>query len=291
VDRAAEDGADLLVFPEYGRMELATLDGAEAAGDLERSLHAAARWTEKADALIDGLAPASMASTSSRLRPGVRRRPRPVNRASFFGPEGPLGHQDKQVMTRFEREQWNVVPGGPLRVFDTRAGPDRGADLLRRRVPASGPGADRGGGRDPAGPVLHRGAVGLFPRARSVPWPARWRGNASSSIPPRWAPLRGPRRWTSTRGGGDLRPARWGFPETGVLAQGDLNAPGWVTAEVDRAAVARVRRSGAVLGHAHWPESASRARVSADRQNSLENRPRRAHLAPTRAKRGAAMKE
>jgi hypothetical protein len=23
-------------------------------------------------------------------------------------------------MTRFEREQWDVVPGGPLRVFDTR---------------------------------------------------------------------------------------------------------------------------------------------------------------------------
>jgi predicted amidohydrolase len=65
VDRAAEAGADLLVFPEYGRMELATLDGAEAAGDLERSLHAAARWTEKADALIDGR-PASMACTSSR---------------------------------------------------------------------------------------------------------------------------------------------------------------------------------------------------------------------------------
>jgi hypothetical protein len=37
---AVAAGADLLVFPEYGRMELATLDGPEAAGDLERSLHA-----------------------------------------------------------------------------------------------------------------------------------------------------------------------------------------------------------------------------------------------------------
>ena len=33
-------------------------------------------------------------------------------------------------------------------------------------------------------------------------------------------------------------------------------------ADVDRAAIARVRRDGAVLGHAHWPESASRVRVS-----------------------------
>jgi hypothetical protein len=52
VDRAVGAGADLLVFPEYGRMELATLDGAEVAGDLERSLRAAARWTEKADELM-----------------------------------------------------------------------------------------------------------------------------------------------------------------------------------------------------------------------------------------------
>ena len=37
---AAGQGADLAVFPEYGAMELAMLDGPEVAGDLERSLHA-----------------------------------------------------------------------------------------------------------------------------------------------------------------------------------------------------------------------------------------------------------
>ena len=38
VQAAAEQGAKLLVFPEYGAMELATLAGLEVAGDLERSL-------------------------------------------------------------------------------------------------------------------------------------------------------------------------------------------------------------------------------------------------------------
>ena len=38
VATAAGEGAKLLVFPEYGAMELATLDGAEIAGDLEQSL-------------------------------------------------------------------------------------------------------------------------------------------------------------------------------------------------------------------------------------------------------------
>ena len=123
VEEAAGQGADLLVFPEYGRMELATLDGAEVAGDLEGSLLAASRWTAEADALTDGLARAHglhiLAPSGPVFDGGVR----PVNRAGLFGPGGPLGVQDKQVMTRFEREDWDVVPGGPLRVFDTTLGP------------------------------------------------------------------------------------------------------------------------------------------------------------------------
>ena len=38
VAEAAVQGAELLVFPEYGAMELATLDGTNVAGDLEKSL-------------------------------------------------------------------------------------------------------------------------------------------------------------------------------------------------------------------------------------------------------------
>ena len=33
-----------------------------------------------------------------------------------------MGVQDKQVMTRFEAEVWEVVPGGPLQLFDTALG-------------------------------------------------------------------------------------------------------------------------------------------------------------------------
>jgi predicted amidohydrolase len=36
VAEAAGQGADLLVFPEYGAMELASLDGIEVASDMER---------------------------------------------------------------------------------------------------------------------------------------------------------------------------------------------------------------------------------------------------------------
>ena len=40
VSEAAGQGADLLVFPEYGAMELATLAGLDVAADLEASLPA-----------------------------------------------------------------------------------------------------------------------------------------------------------------------------------------------------------------------------------------------------------
>ncbi|MAM24526.1 MAG: amidohydrolase, partial [Rhodobacteraceae bacterium] len=51
VGEAAREGADLLVFPEYGAMELATLAGQEVAGDLEASLYAVSDRMEDADAL------------------------------------------------------------------------------------------------------------------------------------------------------------------------------------------------------------------------------------------------
>ena len=51
VSDAAANGADLLVFPEYGAMELATLAGADVAADLERALHEVARHRPAVDAL------------------------------------------------------------------------------------------------------------------------------------------------------------------------------------------------------------------------------------------------
>ncbi len=51
VEEAAGQGAQLLVFPEYGAMELASLGGASVAADQEASLHEAARHRPTADDL------------------------------------------------------------------------------------------------------------------------------------------------------------------------------------------------------------------------------------------------
>ncbi len=120
--RAAAQGAGLLVFPEYGRMELAALEGPAIAGDLAASLRAVDRHTARANDLVARLARKYRLHILAASGPVFDGRDRPVNRATLFGPKGVIGHQDKQVMTRFERETWDVGPGGPLRVFDTALG-------------------------------------------------------------------------------------------------------------------------------------------------------------------------
>ena len=119
---AAGQGADLLVFPEYGAMELAALDGTAVAADLERSIHAVSDRMEEAAALHMRLAvehKVHILGASAPVNCGLSR---PVNRAEFYTPTGWRDHQDKQIMTRSERDNWDVIPGGPLKLFETALG-------------------------------------------------------------------------------------------------------------------------------------------------------------------------
>ncbi len=121
VGDAAGQGADLLVFPEYGAMELATLAGPEIAGDLEQSLYAVSDRLADADALHVRLAAEHGVHIVAASGPAATET-RPVNRARLITPTGQIGVQDKQIMTRFEAEEWDVIPGNGLQVFDTALG-------------------------------------------------------------------------------------------------------------------------------------------------------------------------
>ncbi|MDN8935031.1 hypothetical protein Q0P04_14175, partial [Staphylococcus aureus] len=59
--------------------------------------------------------------------------------------------------------------------------------------------------------------------------------------------------------------------ETGVVAEGPLDQPGWVKAEIDLDLVAQSRADGNVLLFRHWPESAD-AVSGAGRANEKEYR-------------------
>jgi predicted amidohydrolase len=257
VARGAATGADLLVFPEYAALELASLGGAAAAGDTQGVLAEAARHCDAVDALHLDLAARHGVHVLGGSGP-VFTGARPVNRATLFGPGGIVGHQDKQIMTRFERRDWDVVPGNALQVFDTpfaRLGVvicyDSEFPLLARALVEAGVEVLLAPSCTETVAGFTRVRVGSMARA------------LESQCPVVHAPLVGAAPWCAgvemNRGRAAIYgPPDAGWPETGVLAEGDMDAPGWVVAEVDRAQIARTRADGVVLTHAHWPEQAER---------------------------------
>lgn len=255
VEEAVERGADLLVFPEYAAMELAALG--DNPGDMEAAARTVSALMPRANALhaelasrfgvhiLRGSAPCFVGS-------------RPVNRARLFLPDGRSAAQDKQIMTRFEREEWRIRPGGPLRLFDTVLGRigvlicyDAEFPLLARALVEAG-----------AEILLvpsYTEAVSGFMRVRIA---ARARALEGQCVVVQ-APAIGRSEWCGATDGARgaaaiLGPPDGDFPVDGVLAEGELDRAGWVMAEVDRAAIAEVRREGRVLNVAHWPEQHAR---------------------------------
>jgi predicted amidohydrolase len=264
VAEAAGQGAELLVFPEYGAMELAALDGAAAAADLEGSLRVAARHRPAADAALARLAVTHGVHVLGPSGPVFDPEfgPRPVNRATLFGPSGVIGHQDKRMMTRFEAEDWDVVPGGPLRVFDTALGRLGVLICYDSEFPLLGRALAEAGAVVLLAPSCTETLAG-FTRVR-VGSMARALENQCVVV---HAPLVGMAPWCPAvdvnRGRAAIYgPPDRGWPETGILAETGMDAPGWVIAEVDPEAIARVRRDGGVLNHRDWPDHVARARMA-----------------------------
>lgn len=109
---ATQQGARLLLFPEYGAMELANLLPAGARTDLQASvlgiggllgdfLSVFAELARSLGVVI--VAPSIPVIDEGKIR----------NRAFVLSPGGLAGYQDKLFMTRFENEEWGVAPGLP----------------------------------------------------------------------------------------------------------------------------------------------------------------------------------
>ncbi len=249
VSEAAGDGAELLVFPEYGAMELSTLAGPKIAGDLEKCLFAASDLLQDADAVHVRLAAEYGVHIVAASCPAATET-RPVNRARLIAPNGQVGIQDKQIMTRFEGEVWDVVPGGPLQVFETDLGKigilicyDSEFPLLGRALTECDVICVPSVTETLAG--YWRVRIGSMARALENQCVT-----AMSSVV-------GQADWSEALGssfgtGGIFGPPDRGFPETGVLAVGEINVPGWTYAEADLAQIAEVRRDGIVLNRSHW---------------------------------------
>jgi predicted amidohydrolase len=254
---AASKGADLLTFPEYGAMELASLGGRAVAADLEAALHEVARWKPAVDAAHIGLAAqhgVHILGASGPVFSGTR----PVNRATLYGPSGIIGHQDKQIMTRFERETWDVVAGQGLTTFDTDLGRIGVVICYDSEFPLLSRALVEQGAEILLAPSCTDSLAG-FTRVR-VGSMARALENQCVVV---HAPTVGlcdfcPAVDENIGAASIYGPPDRGFPPTGILAEGGMNSPGWTIADVSLEAIREVRRDGGVLNHAHWPEQLDR---------------------------------
>lgn len=254
VAEAADNGARLLLFPEYFTLEISAIFGPAVARSLPDSLDRLQRALADFLALCRELAQTHQVYLCAGSFPVRLDDDRYCNRAYFYWPNGHCEFQEKLQMTRFEREQWGVSAGSGLKVFATDFGKvainvcydsefplfarhqvEQGADLLL--VPSC---TDTLAG-------YHRVRIGCQARALE---------NQCFVVQ---SPTVGDCPWSEAMdhnvgAAGVYTPVDYGFPANGILARGELNAPQWVYADLDLAEIARVRREGQVFNYRDWPD-------------------------------------
>lgn len=250
---AAGQSAQLLVFPEYAAMELAAIDTATAS-DLHASLRAVVALGPQIDAHYADMAQRFGVMVLGGTRPFGLTDARIVNRATIYLPDGQSGHQDKIMMTRFERESWDIKGGSDLRVFRTPLGVlgistcyDVEFPMIARTQAAAGAQVILCPSCTDSLQGYHRVRIGAQARA------------LENQIFVVQAPTVGMAPWSPALdenygAAGVFVPPDGDSPDDGVMAIGAEGQGEWVYADVDVARVERWRSAGSVRPFAHWPE-------------------------------------
>ena len=255
VARAVKDGATLLSFPEYGGMALASLLPQALQQDLRGQIAALEEF--HADFV------ATFALLAVRHRIFIQAPSLPVtvggavhNRAYLLSPSGKVDFQDKRQMTRFEKEQWGISGGKELKIFDlgeTRIGIavcyDIEFPLIAHAFAKAG-----------ADLVLAPSCTDTVAGANRVHVGARARA-LENQIYVAVAPTVGNAEWSpavdvNTGWAAVYSTPDRGFPDDGILVKGELDKPGWVSAELDFDALKRAREQAQVFTARDWDAQA-----------------------------------
>lgn len=251
VQQGAGQNAGLLLFPEYGAMELTSL----LPPHLQRDLHGQiATMQQFHEAFVATYADLAKRHSVHIVAPSL-----PVtvgaqfhNRAYILSPNGTVTWQEKRQMTRFERESWTIASGPELKVFEApfgrfavcicydiefpliaRALAEAGADLIL--VPSC---TDTLAG-------AHRVTVGAKARA------------LENQIYVATSPTVGQADWSpavdvNTGWAAVLATPDRGFPDDGVIACGEPDRPGWIFADLDFDALHSAREDTQVFTRRDW---------------------------------------
>ena len=107
VAEAAGKCAELLLFPEYGSMELVSIFSEDVKSDIRKQIHALDAIRNEYCAVFESLAKKYNVIIVAPTIPVVENG-KNLNRAYVFSQNGLAGYQDKFFMTRFENEEWGI---------------------------------------------------------------------------------------------------------------------------------------------------------------------------------------
>lgn len=252
VAEAASEGARLLVFPEYGSMELASLFGQAIYSDLHQQLHSMqevlSAWQDLHWQLARQHDVTIVCASYPVSHPsGVFR-----NRAFVYAPDGLLGFQDKLIMTRFENEKWFIHAGDEIKVIDTDLGKlginicyDSEFPLIARQQVEAGANIIIVPSCTDTVAGFHRVRIGCQARALE---------NQCYVL---HSPTVGVAPWSEAvdvnHGLASIyTPVDYGFPANGILVEATQQEPQWVYANLDLSLIEQVRVQGQVTNHQDW---------------------------------------
>lgn len=253
VQQAASEGAKLLVFPEYGSMELASLFGKDVYSCLSKQLHEMQTIYADYEALYSQLARQFDVMILASTFPVIQQDGSFRNRANLYGVDGLIDYQDKLIMTRFENEQWLIHPGKDIKVIDTDIGRmainicyDVEFPLIAYQQVKAGADVILAPSCTDTNAGFHRVRIGCQARALE---------NQCYVLQ---SPTFGKADWSeavdvNTGRASIYTPVDYGFPDNGILAEGSIDTTQWVYAELDLTEIAKVRQEGQVFNYRDWP--------------------------------------
>lgn len=262
VGEAARQGADLALLPEYAAMVLAGQLDAQTRSDLHGSIAGIQplipRWVE----LCAEIAANHNILFSPGSAPVLDADGKYRNRAFLFGPQGLIGAQDKQIMTRFEREKWFIAAGvHGLKTFETPIGRlgilicyDNEFPMLARTLSEGGADMILAPSCTDKEAGYYRVRIGAQARA------------LENQIAVLVAPTVGSAPWSPAVDENVGRaalyvPSDYGMPASGIHAESEELQPSgsrWLITDIDLAEVRRLRTEGQVATNRDWPEQFDR---------------------------------
>lgn len=245
---ATASNSQILVFPEYGSMDLTSL-----LTDDERKLKNQIYFLQKyLKDFLETFSELAKKNNQVILAPSfpLLENKNAYNRAFLFNSKGVMGFQDKYKMTRFEKEDWDVSGSlNPQVCFETdycllgtsicydiefpqfaKSLSHQGAHLL---LAPSCTETRQGMNR------VHIGAQARALENQFYVAVSQTVGEAP------WSPAVD----FNTGRGLICAPPDTGFPDDGILECGELNQSGWVETELDPQKIEFVRKNGSVLNY------------------------------------------